>query len=847
MSSCVDEIFLFQKKLNKYATLNEADKVLYYLHKLNHLNVTVSHLEETGVGKTVNALRHQGGKVGEKARGLVNKWKAMVTAEEEEEEEEEAGDNEEELSRPEPVPSRGEPEPLDYHEEEEEEEEEDEEEHCLQIEENNNPVTDEYDEQGSEEEEPQPASSMPHPAYSYSQGGSPGSDDYNPMTSRSDYQAQMAEYQPSTMPQSPRDASSPEWGGNSPEAERNWKNGTSRSPGKKSGREEKERDKEKHRSKGKGKHRDRDSSHERERKKDKHRDKHKEERREEAEDERRSKSHRDKHRDREKHRSRESKHRSEDANEASVVNGYNTPDHKERSSKRDRESERSVEERPRERVEEEHYQRGESTSRESAHQNQLPDRTKPEKERHRERESSSKKEKQKREHREKDESPDRQKKERKSKHHAVADDSFSNGVTKDSSSGGVSSSSRGGERTTKENKGKHRDSKHKHKESSKKDKHKKDSFSKPEVEEQESSADRSKKEKKSKKQTTSDAGFGAVLMGLDSQVKKKKKKRKKDVEKERESGSEDDQPSTSSGYKRSLTSSDGFPDSKKPKLLSTSADRLPKLPALVVPDEKPLLPEITPNYKPLPRVPVKDEPPESCLSRMTEEEALNFVFQSKSNKRSKVYSGKVCGLAYVPSLYESCIRVLQENIDALEYTGGIPFEILRPVLERASAKQLLNLEDFNHYLLDDSDVLWKVHCKRDFKKREPDEMESWREMWIRCSEERNNKLKSLTHNLTEKFLTKAEPKRTTKIAYVDTAAKVPRNVARAQAKYGTAAASALAAKPGKANEVAARKTVMQNVQRAERAANPRPVAAKKKKVAPLMAKTKQFFKKTFRR
>lgn len=63
-------------------------------------------------------------------------------------------------------------------------------------------------------------------------------------------------------------------------------------------------------------------------------------------------------------------------------------------------------------------------------------------------------------------------------------------------------------------------------------------------------------------------------------------------------------------------------------------------------------------------------------------------------------------------------------------------------------------------------------------------METWREMWIRCSEERDRKLKSLTHNLTEKFLTKAEPKRTTKIAYVDTAAKVPKSVARAQVREG---------------------------------------------------------------
>lgn len=343
-----------------------------------------------------------------------------------------------------------------------------------------------------------------------------------------------------------------------------------------------------------------------------------------------------------------------------------------------------------------------------------------------------------------------------------------------------------------------------------------------------------------------DSGFGAALMGLDSAVKKKKKKKKK-TEDRGESCSEDGgQPSTSKGFKRGLTGDGGgLPDRKKPRILSAPKDRLPSLPSVM--DEKPLLPEITPHYKPLPRPPVREEPPDSGLARMTEEEALNFMFQSKCNRRSKVYSGKVSGLSYVPSLYESCIRVLQENIDALEFTGGVPFDILRPVLERASPKQLLNLEDYNAYLLEDSGVLWEVHCKRDFKKERLEEMETWREMWLRCSEERDRKLRNLTHNLTEKFLTKAEPKRTTKIAYVDTPAKVPRGVARAQAKYGTATASALAAKPGKANEVAARKNAMQNVQNAERAANPRPTAAKKKKVAPLMAKTRQFFKKAFRR
>lgn len=45
------------------------------------MDVTVQHLQDTGVGRTVNALRKESGKVGLAARSLVNKWKAMVVAE----------------------------------------------------------------------------------------------------------------------------------------------------------------------------------------------------------------------------------------------------------------------------------------------------------------------------------------------------------------------------------------------------------------------------------------------------------------------------------------------------------------------------------------------------------------------------------------------------------------------------------------------------------------------------------------------------------------------------------------------------------------------------------------------
>ena len=47
--------------------------------------MTVKHLQETGIGKTVNSLRKSDGEVGEAARALVAKWKQMVEEEDESE------------------------------------------------------------------------------------------------------------------------------------------------------------------------------------------------------------------------------------------------------------------------------------------------------------------------------------------------------------------------------------------------------------------------------------------------------------------------------------------------------------------------------------------------------------------------------------------------------------------------------------------------------------------------------------------------------------------------------------------------------------------------------------------
>jgi elongin-A len=51
---------------------------------LYKLPISVQHLQETGIGRTVNALRKFDGECGVAAKALVTKWKCMVAAEESE-------------------------------------------------------------------------------------------------------------------------------------------------------------------------------------------------------------------------------------------------------------------------------------------------------------------------------------------------------------------------------------------------------------------------------------------------------------------------------------------------------------------------------------------------------------------------------------------------------------------------------------------------------------------------------------------------------------------------------------------------------------------------------------------
>ncbi|KAJ6665918.1 hypothetical protein lerEdw1_001390 [Lerista edwardsae] len=156
------------------------------------------------------------------------------------------------------------------------------------------------------------------------------------------------------------------------------------------------------------------------------------------------------------------------------------------------------------------------------------------------------------------------------------------------------------------------------------------------------------------------------------------------------------------------------------------------------------------------------------------------------NSKMQVYSGsKMVYLPKMLTLYEQCIRVLQNNIDSLHEVGGVPFDILEPVLTRCTPEQLLQIEVCNPTFVEESDHLWKKHCQKDFKNEQLFEYESWREMYLRLFSQREAKLKSLTKSIVSAQSEKPKG-RQVKMAFVHGMAKPPRNIRRQQEIYGTA-------------------------------------------------------------
>lgn len=66
-------------------------QMLYCIGKLRKIPVTISHLEKTGVGRTVNSYRKWNDEVGNAAKELITIWREMVKNQAAKDEEETEG------------------------------------------------------------------------------------------------------------------------------------------------------------------------------------------------------------------------------------------------------------------------------------------------------------------------------------------------------------------------------------------------------------------------------------------------------------------------------------------------------------------------------------------------------------------------------------------------------------------------------------------------------------------------------------------------------------------------------------------------------------------------------------
>ncbi|XP_030596963.1 elongin-A isoform X2 [Archocentrus centrarchus] len=307
------------------------------------------------------------------------------------------------------------------------------------------------------------------------------------------------------------------------------------------------------------------------------------------------------------------------------------------------------------------------------------------------------------------------------------------------------------------------------------------------------------------------------------------------------------------------SSSSAAPTPEKRKRVVEAVPTLPEIP----------LPAIQPNYRPLPSIDVTPlSPQRRKVPAYSEEDDTGFTGK-RFNSKMVVYSGsKTSYLPRMMTLYEQCIRVLQNNIDSIAEVGGVPFEILEPVLERCTPEQLYRIEQSNQWFTEESDELWKHHCQRDFKRETPQEYESWREMYLRLHDEREERLRMLTQNITSAHANKPKG-RQVKMAYVNSAAKPPRDVRRRQEKFGTTsgstASSTVAAAPIKIRPATIDYSG-ESSRSSSSQSNPPPAGSSRssapsggggghaarekpqvKKIAPMMAKTIKAFKNRFSR
>uniref|UniRef100_H2NWA5 Elongin A2 n=1 Tax=Pongo abelii TaxID=9601 RepID=H2NWA5_PONAB len=243
-----------------------------------------------------------------------------------------------------------------------------------------------------------------------------------------------------------------------------------------------------------------------------------------------------------------------------------------------------------------------------------------------------------------------------------------------------------------------------------------------------------------------------------------------------------------------------------------------------------------------------------AMTSQAEPEALSApTFQEEAafpgrrvNARLQVYSGSrpACQLQ-VLTLRQQCLPVLRNNPDALGDVGGVAYSVLEPVPEGWTPDQLYRTEKDNHALARETDELWRIHCLQDFKGEKPQENESWRELYLRLRDAREQRLRVVTTKIRSALENKPRGRQTKMICF-NSVAKTPYDASRREEKSINPSS-----KPGGSSHTQSSQGSSSGGRGSSSSNHAAPAAKTRKqaakKVAPLMAKAVRDYKRRFSR
>ncbi|GFT12495.1 uncharacterized protein NPIL_470211 [Nephila pilipes] len=152
-----------------------------------------------------------------------------------------------------------------------------------------------------------------------------------------------------------------------------------------------------------------------------------------------------------------------------------------------------------------------------------------------------------------------------------------------------------------------------------------------------------------------------------------------------------------------------------------------------------------------------------------DETAMNATASKK--ERRAIYSGKKS--SSVPKLKELIIYKIQRNLDILQYLNDtMCYKYIKPLLETFPPMKLFKIEENYKFLAKYTDDLWQIHSRKEYRLNVPAPDESWRNFYLRCHKEANNKLKNVTAQISASA-SKVKPDRQAKLTTTDSPVDPP--------------------------------------------------------------------------